>query len=158
MPGTVLKIYVSERKIYYCGPLFQSQLGGMGKASLDPRRMRWRGWGRKGGTPLKHRGGLITRVARSSFTYRGRYTLAYFKPAIFQHLRYTSTSNLHEPTIRDLFRPTFGVSARRDAARKVLSWPLCDDRPSTLNEDHSFSVYSQFTKLIIVLFFGLFIC
>jgi len=63
------------------------------------------------GKPLKHRGSLITRVARSSFTYRGRYTLAYFKPAIFQHLRYTSMSNLHEPTIRDLFRPTFGLHA-----------------------------------------------
>lgn len=67
---------------------------------------------RSSGEPLKHRRrgwrkGLITCVARSSFTYRRRYTLAYFKPAIFQHLRCTSTSNLHEATIRGLFRTTF---------------------------------------------------
>lgn len=56
---------------------------------------------------VRNVGRLITRVAGYSFTYRRPYTLAYFKPAIFQHLRYTSTSNLHEPTIPALFRENF---------------------------------------------------
>lgn len=50
---------------------------------------------------------LLRVVAGYSFTYRRPYTLAYFKPAIFQHLSYTSTSNLHEPTIPALFRENF---------------------------------------------------
>lgn len=60
------------------------------------------GGGGERGTVETSRGErLITCVARSNFTYRRRYTLAYFKPTIFQHLCYTSTSNLHEPTRGD---------------------------------------------------------
>lgn len=125
--------------------------GEEGKKRRPTRRRMKGGDGGRSGKALKHRGDLITRVARSSFTYRGRYTLAYFKPAIFQHLRYTSTSNLHEPTIRTC-SGQFSVSPH-DAIRNVLSRP----RRSTVRFITVFNRV-QFTQLIIIILSsGLFI-
>jgi len=49
MPGTVLKIYVSEGKIYYCRPLFRPNSSNVAwvkeKASHNLRRMKG-GWGK----------------------------------------------------------------------------------------------------------------